>query len=553
MDLTSMRASLAALLALLMLSACGGSEPTADAGAAFPLGPEAPFTERVDQDATLPLCFLPGGTMGIPDPIDWDFLSEDTSLPTLPPISALPSDLPDDVHLRTDTESYNRRYLFALRGGRVWYKSNPAFGPEQPEWTAAPMPACLVDTLIGIAADDDELVAIRRNGDIYGMDNVLKAPLLFNWTSRWGPPVWTGTGYHIPQAYRAWSWTVISPAEDGNWTDPAGNLHRVGDGKVSHIWVLSADGQRFTYIDPWLPRDLSYEMCGPQRGRFKAVNLSSSGSTILTVNRYGDLYTRHYDFDLQGCNEVFFDYSFDDQRGVANPKIQLPSYDWVQQPKVPGEITHNISVHKVGENMVHRVMRIEGRDARGHTGYWEKDIVDLDTAAWQFVRTDAPLRGTRLDNRPGDSSLLDAGPDEDLRYARNLDNLATLPDTLASDADWAATLLDFNLYCSPAVLRIHTGRGEAMDLVLHSTDQIRQTPRARGLDDDPRAFRGAIEIPADLLARRDALTSRQQAFLAHYLGDRRFTEVRLSGITGEITISESGGLSPGFQWRFAAP
>jgi hypothetical protein len=541
----------ALLVSLLWLAACGSSETTDSTGTPLPLGPNAPFREHADHSVSLPLCYLPGGTMGIPDPIAWDFLPEDLALL---PVGKRPHDLPENVHLRTDTESYNRRYLFALRDGRVWYKSNPAFSDEQPDWRAAPMPACLVDTLIGIAADDDELIAIRRNGDIYGMDNILKAPLLFNWTSRWGPPVWTGLlGYHIPQDYRAWSWTVISQSEDGNWTDPADNLHPVGAGKVSHIWVLSADGQRYTYIDPWLPRDLAYEMCGPLRGRFKAVNISSSGSTILSINRYGDLYTRHFDFDLQGCNEVFFNYSFDDQRGIANPKIQLPSFDWVRQPKVPGEITHNISLHKLGANMVHRIMRIEGRDAQGQTGYWEKDIVDLDAAAWQFVHTDAPLRGTLLDNRPYDSSLLDIGDHEDLRYSRNLEQRHTLPTTLAGDDDWAAELLDFNVYCSPATLRIHTGGGETMDLILHSTDQIRQLPRGRGLDDDPRKFRGAIEVPAAMLARLDSLSVRQQAFIERYLGQRPFTEVSFSGITGEITISEKAALLKGFSWVFKRP
>lgn len=541
------------LFLALALAACGSSEPAPgdEAGAPLPTGPDAPFAQRVDHDADLPLCFLPGGTMGLPDPIDWDFLSEDLDLPTLPPVTGLPADLPDTVHLRTDTETFNRRYLFALRDGRVWYKSNPANGDEQPQWTAAPMPACLVGTLIGIAADDDELIAIRRNGDIYGMDNILKAPLLFNWTSRWGPPVWTGLlGYHIPEDYRAWSWTVISQAEDGNWTDPAGNLHQVGAGKVSHIWVLSPDGQRYTFIDPWLPRDVSYEMCGPQRGRFRGVNLSSSGSTILTVNRYGDLYTRHFDFDLQGFNEVFFNYSFEDQRGLANPKLQLPSYDWVRQPKVPGAITHNLSIHKIGENMIHRIMRIEGLDAEGHTGYWEKDIVDLDADAWTFVRTDAPLRGTLLDNRPGDTSLLDAGASEDHPYARNLDRLPSLPDALAGDEDWAAELTDFNFYCSPTTFRLHTGHGETLDLVLHVVDQIRQMPRARGLDDDPRAFWGAIEIPEAVLADMDSLSPRQQAFLSRYLGNARFTEVSMTGVTDEIRIREKGALG-GFDWRFA--
>src|SRR3546814_18972365 len=53
------------------------------------------------------------------------------------------------------------------------------------------------------------------------------------------------------------------------------------NGKVSHIWSLRDDGQHYRFNDPWLPRDDSYEMCGPQRGQFRGVNLSASGSTIF--------------------------------------------------------------------------------------------------------------------------------------------------------------------------------------------------------------------------------------------------------------------------------
>src|SRR3546814_2605460 len=69
---------------------------------------------------------------------------------------------------------------------------------------------------------------------------------------------------------------------------------------------------------------------------------------------------------------LFFEYAYEDQRGVSDPAIQLPTFDWLQQPKIPGAITQNISVHKVGTNMDHRILRVEGEDG-GHTGYWEKD------------------------------------------------------------------------------------------------------------------------------------------------------------------------------------
>jgi len=527
-----------------LLAACGSSSaPQSGPSPDFVTGPDAPFAQHADPDVALLPCILPGGTIGLPDPVvdplpipdRGNGLAADAT-------GTAPATLPAQVALRTDTESYNRRYQFALREGRLWFKSNTAVtGIAQP-WAELALPGCLVDTLIGIAVDDDELTAIRADGGIYGMDNAFKDYTLFNWSSRWGPPLWTGSGHRIPPDYRAWSWSVISPAEDRNWTDPAGNRHKVGDGKVSHIWLLREGGQRYTYVDPWLPRDDSYEMCGPRRGRFRGVNLSASGSTIFTVNRYGDLYTRHYDFDLCGADDVFFDYSYEDQRGVASPAIQLPTFDWLQQPKVPGRITHNLGVHKLGVDMEQRVLRVEGLDAAGHTGYWEKPWQDMDARAWQFMRTDQPLRGTLLDNRRYDSSLDDAGPGEDAVYARNLEYLAALAqrEQVESDADWAGELLDFSFYCSPTQLRIHLSPTERLDLVLHTTDTIRQTERARGLDGNPRPFLGNIEIPAATHARLAELPPKSREFIQLYLKGQRFTNVDLSGVSGAITVSTFG-------------
>ncbi len=520
-------------------------------GSPLVLGPDAPFKERVDHEAALPLCVLPGGTMGVPDPVQVDFLP-DIGSPLIDLVSdEAPVSFPFQIHLRTDTQTYNRKYQFLLNEGSVWYKPNTEATGLTGDWLQVPTPQCLDGTIIGISADDDELIAIRKNGDIYGLDNILADPALFNWTSRWGTPVWLGTGYHIQEDYLSWSWVVISNSEDENWTDSAGNLHRVGDGKVSHIWMLRNDGQRYGYIDPWLAKDESYEACGPLRGRFKGVNLNTSGSTLMTINCYGDIFTRHYDFDLAGNNEVFFQYAFEDQRGVANPKIQLPSYDWVQQPKIPGEITHNISIHKVGKNLVHRIMRVEGRNDQGNTGYWEKDIVDVDVSDWHFVQTDETLRGTLLENSLTDTSTWDLGENEDQLYTRNMEAIGSIggAEELASDADWAAELTNFNLYCSPTTLRVHTAPEEWMDLTLHVVDRIRQTPRSRGLDDMPRAFRGNIEIPDALFNAMDRLSSRQRSFIANYLGGEKFTDVGMSGVSQEITITQSGSLG-GFEWVF---
>lgn len=429
--------------------------------------------------------------------------------------SDAPASLPEQVVFRTATQTFNRRYQFALEGGTVWFKSNTEVTGIREPWARLAMPACIAGTITAISADDDELIAVDRQRWIYGMDGALKASPYFNWSLRWGPPLWTGPGLQLPAGISAWSWSVVSQLEDGTWTDDAGNAHRVGTGKVSHIWTLSHGGQRLTYLDPWLASDLSYEMCGPLRGRFRSVNMSASGSTVFVIGRYGDLYTRLYDFDIAGADPIFFDYAYDDQRGVANPKIQLPSPAWVQQPKVPGAITDRISIHKVGAGATKRELRVEGRRG-GVVGYWHKDI---SAAAWLFTPTGGALAGTPLANPAADTSALGLAPSEDRTYA-------------GSVPGGTVTIEDFNTYCTPSRVDVRLTTGETFSLRLHTTDNIRQFQRARGLDANPRMFNGMLEIPPALRATKDPEIS---AFLGR-IGPERFVRANLDGTTAQLVF-----------------
>ena len=277
------------------------------------------------------------------------------------------------------------------------------------------------------------MIALDDARRVYTMDNALKGAVQFSWSSRWGTPFWGGPGYALPHV-RTWAWSVISPAEDETWTDPAGNETRVGRSKVSHIWGLRRGGQRLTFWDPWLPLDESYEMCGPHRGRFRSVNLSASGSFVFVIGRRGDLFTRLYDFDLSGHNQLFFKYSYEDQRGKGDgAPIQLPAATWVEQPKIPGTITSGISIHKVGRPRSTASCASRAR-RRGKTGYWERDAASPRTKRWRFHATGRPLTRRVLRNPRGDTSRVGLGPPETRRYAqgRRLDRLQRLLLAVAS-------------------------------------------------------------------------------------------------------------------------
>ena len=415
----------------------------------------------------------PGGTANAPDPL--------RAGPAAPLPGAWPQAdagrLPRHVYLRSSSATYNRLYEFGLDAGDLYARRR---GSDE-RWRAVPLPACLDGRLTGISADDDELIALDRERNIYTMDNALKNPALWNWTKRWGPTFWSGDGFALP-ATKAWSWTVISPAEDGTWTDPAGNRYPVGEYKVSHIWGLRGGGRKLTFWDPWLPRDNSYEMCGPHDSRFRSVNLSASGSHVFVIGKRGDMFTRLYDFDISGHDPIFFPYSYEDQRGNGDGSpIQLPAEPWTRQPKIDGKITSAISISKRGRDAVHATLRVEGR-RHGHTGYWQRDVAAPRKQGWKFHRTDAPLEGEPLRNPGGNTSKRGLAPSEDIKF-------------VMKTGEMRAVIADFNTYCSPAHIEIHEG-GRVRTVTFHHVDGLRQVERARGLDDEPRLQFGALEWPS---------------------------------------------------------
>jgi hypothetical protein len=460
---------------------------------------------------------LTAGTVGLPDYVPADVLAQGDEQ-TFP---AAPSNLlPDRVYLRSSAATFNRRWTFALDRGAIYFKATSRRGG----WRVLPLPPCIDGRVAAISVDDDEMVALDSARRIYTMDSALKGPMLFNWTSRWGPPVWTGPGWQLPANVASWSWSVISAGEDVDWHDSAGNAHRVGDGKVSHIFALRRGGRRIGFWDPWLPLDSSYEMCGPHRGRFRAVSLSASGSTNFLIGRRGDMFTRLWDFDISGSDPIFFSYSYEDQRGKGSgAPIQLPAPGWVRQPKIPGRITSAISIHKVGTGAVHRLLRVEGVGPGGRNGYWEKDIAAPAPAAWRFHPTGLPLQGRPLANPPGDTSRAGLAPANDVAYR-------------GSVPGGSAAVPNFNLHCTPARLVLRAVGGRAVTLRLHSVDGLRQVSRSSKLDSEPREQYGTVEVPP--AARRTA--GRRTAALLGQLFPSRFTGVALSVTSGELRFTELG-------------
>ncbi|MCP3965818.1 MAG: hypothetical protein GY750_17500 [Lentisphaerae bacterium] len=439
--------------------------------------------------------------------------------------------LPDKIFLRTSTETFNVKYYALTYNGNIWIKPIPESDSVKTDWAMLALPTDLNGKVKEISMDDLTLIATDNHDQLFTCQNMLGEIKDFSWTKNWGSPIWLGEGQKLPENYAAWDLSVITPLTDLYYFDPAMHRQMVGLGKVHTVFALNSNRRDITIIDPWLPNDYSYEVGGPYRGRFIIQNLRASGSSIFVINKYGDMFTRQWDFDQSGADTIFFKYSYDTPDQKLFAPIKLPVWDWVMQPKVEGNITDNISINKTGIGCVHRILRVEGTDQFGATGYYERDIADK-AQTWTFHVTNEQLIGQSLVNKKYDSSQETLGPDNSIRFISDNNPLNGVN----------IEVPDFSLYNSPATFRIITDNGSYYDLLLHTTDTIRLLPAPKGLTPEAKDLNGAIEIPPPLLSKLDTLPSPVRNFITQYLGDKRYTTIKASVTDKQLKISKDKSL-----------
>ena len=460
-----------------------------------------------------PMCLVSGiGTTGLlyvggalPTPDELAGLAGGVGPPAAPEVAA---SLPERVVFRTWRETFGELHAFALRDGEIYVRrAEEGKGLAGTEWHQLELPPCLTGNVRAISADHHLLLALGDEGQIYSHDMPDGDISPERWTWRWGPYFWTGSGMRMPGDVLQWATSEFTSAE--TFTDSSGrSQHPIG---VATVYLLRGDGRRITYIDPWLPNDESRAVCTPRRNTTPLAGLSGSGSTVFAVSRRGELFTRLYDFDLSGANTLLGAYSWEQGRPPDDRRWQLPAPGWIRHRRPPGPITDRISISKTGSDASDRILRVAGRKrAGGSSGYWEKSIGALGRRAWRFVAIGGPLPGKRLDPRRPVRVL---EPDA-RRYSGTV---AGVPVVLA----------DFNPECSPARLRVAVAPGLVLDLILHSSDGLRQEPRRPGLDDSPREYNGAIEIPQRTFRRLGEADPRVREWIEEHL-DGRFTTAPLA-------------------------
>ncbi|MGV9414522.1 hypothetical protein ACWDOP_31855 [Nocardia sp. NPDC003693] len=502
----------------------------------------------------------PGRTGAWPVPLH--FPNVGIGLWTMPLVPAeVAARLPARVELRTSTGGFNDAWQYALLDRNLYIKARQG----ESGWRIPPMPNCLRGQITGISVDGGRLVATGPEGRVFTLESADQTPEIWWWTMRFGAPVWLSpSGQRVRPQSRAWSLSWLDPApvnpisfhQEGFRTDTAGKDAPVGGAGVTSVYVLSPEGNRIVILDPWLPGsdplrpddakftgEYSYEVPGPLDGRFRAINLSTAGSTTFAINKYGDMFTRLWDFDISGADTLFFSYSYEDQTAndsapdnveyefSRSPElrppfnryadIQLPAPAWEQQPKIPGAITSTISIHQTGGRGFQRELRVEGSDG-DRTGYWHKPIDP--NAGWEFTVTDQPPTGDPVDNRPGDHSTADPAPPSGVHYEYR-------------DPDgWTLTTLDFDHADDAVPLHLCAGDGRCADLTAMLANDTRLGWQPEGLSETARTYHGVLCITPQESMSLDRRSSRLRPIVEELTGTGRFRNIKVSADTSELVL-----------------
>ena len=358
--------------------------------------------------------------------------------------------LPESVIFRGRKQSFNLRWYVALLDGEVWIKPNHEQGQPVGEWsllgdTGKPEGGALgnfgVPAIVEeLSCDGVHLTALSDAQHFYrGTDMTTDVVFSVIWTDAWGGLAADGPGLSAEFSTSCgWSVADSHPFGVDHYEDIDGTEHSVGMG-VAHLYRLSEDGYDIHFNDWWLPEDWSRQICGPQRGTFRAVNISASASTMFVVGEQGKLYTRLYDFDTGGENRLLtYSYIIEGPSGTTR---KLPAEGWRAQPDPPGRITPRITIFQDGQGNAARVLRVEGTvDDVG--GYFEKHIYDDE---WVFHQTDDIVQGPFLDS-------VGASPP---RSPQDMPEMAGTMTRVGQEL--GVELLDLNMICSPARARLLWG------------------------------------------------------------------------------------------------
>ncbi len=421
--------------------------------------------------------------------------------------------LPERIFIKTATHSFTHEYDVAIHEGKIWHKPRASTAGTSSKWkllgqAGLPAAASVLGlggfdspaSVVQLSADGDNLIAVGNDGVVYYMKwNTRK------WVNKWGQPF--SRQLLLPEHNRAWSISHRGPFA-GGYSDIDGNFHAISAG-VTTLYVLSADGLKISYADPWLPADFSHEIGGPLQNRFRSRSLCASASTLFVINDAGEMYTRLADFDTLGLNP-FLAYSYERRVLDLNKEKDvrtLPPEEWKKQPSIlphQGRITSAITIFQTGRGNDARELRVEGVNAQGENGYFSKSI---NGETWQFTQTNLTLQKPLLSS---DNGAPDSGPSLERMLSGQLES-----GRLFEDLNYLIELKNFHPLGSGATLVV---------LLENEKAEFPLSIVASSQNDD--TMKGAILLPAGLKISPVGNKSLQE-FTRKIFGKHAFVKIKL--------------------------
>lgn len=265
----------------------------------------------------------------------------------------------DKVLMKTEQLTFNHENYYAINKEVVWFKSK---NDPNAQWKPMYYDGYNSNSIpVEIQADGANLMILdnkgkmhykkileeHRKNDKYSAEDLTNKN---NWIDCWFSFPIVEKFYHIfaskrleiPSDSRGWAMSHRGIYND-HFEDIRGKKHSEF-AMVTTVYLISKDGKKLTYADPFLTGQFSHEIELPHPD-FEIEQISASASTIMLIGKLkGEtkIYTLRTDFDIKGNNPFLA--GFYNKNSRADPEWKEHTLPPVQQ----GDNLH-ISIFQSGE------------------------------------------------------------------------------------------------------------------------------------------------------------------------------------------------------------
>jgi hypothetical protein len=470
-----------------------------------------------------------------------------------PPKKAAESTEVCDIPLSfSDSQQFamDNKFYYMVKDEKIWYK--PIAAHQDAPWKQfgnldVPIVAVSADGENVVAVDDQKCVHYGKNSkinvtvDFDGPNWEATPDSKIEWTIKWFnmdfvAPILNKFKDPTLQVDKVRGFAISHKGpETMYYTDMAGKKHPDPLVGVTTLYVLSEDGTRLFFADPWLHNKFDNELTGPEEGRFVAESIAVSASSVFLLQRARDsdgkeinkMYTRYADFDSIGSNPALpGTYDIDNKTPLVR---YLPAEGWLEQPPITLEgkarLTKEIYVLQTGRGQDHRQLRVIGTNSEGTSGYFYKNIYDT---AWKFEVTGQPIPEEKFLAETVPHTGFQQGPKKAYDYTGSLSSSFQEPVELFLKKFSHEGLNERGLHTS---VELALPNGMRLEFPLHARRGLRHL---LGFDSGSKKLSWTLVVPKEY---QQSQNTQVKAILKQLFNNKKSLKVRVDEHSDSIAIS----------------